>query len=100
MENKKHLENNMNVEIYYSLEEPSGIIVLLCFLCVPSCPLHPTVYTDDLPRHIFDEITHFFSVYKQLEEKETAVDTVQGRDAALRIIQEALDNYRSNFIMK
>jgi inorganic pyrophosphatase len=55
---------------------------------------------EDLPRHIFDEIEHFFSVYKQLEGKETAVDTVQDREEALRIVQDALENYRSNFIMK
>ena len=29
---------------------------------------------DDLPRHIFEEIVHFFQVYKELEHKTTAVD--------------------------
>ena len=52
----------------------------------------------DLPRHTFDEIEHFFAVYKQLEDKQTAVDTVRDRDDAVKIIQEAMDNYRLNFV--
>ena len=32
----------------------------------------------DLPKHVFDEMQHFFSVYKQLEGKNTAVNTVRG----------------------
>ena len=53
---------------------------------------------EDLPRHIFDEIQHFFSVYKQLEGKQTAVDTLAGQDEAMRVIQDAIDNYKANFI--
>lgn len=56
-------------------------------------------YTDisDLPRHIFDEMTHFFTVYKQLENKATAVEIVHGKDYACTIIQEALDEYTRRF---
>lgn len=56
-------------------------------------------YTDisDLPKHIFDEMSHFFSVYKALENKQTAVNEVQGRGEALRIIENALENYVNNF---
>ena len=56
-------------------------------------------YTDiqQLPMHIFDEMRHFFSVYKNLEKKETAVDEVQAKDAALEIIQEAIDHYIERF---
>lgn len=56
-------------------------------------------YTDiqQLPMHIFDEMRHFFSVYKNLENKETAVDEVQAKDAALEIIQEAIDHYIGRF---
>ena len=56
-------------------------------------------YTDiqQLPTHIFDEMRHFFSVYKNLENKETAVDEVQAKDAALEIIQEAIDHYIERF---
>ena len=52
---------------------------------------------DQLPAHIFDEMTHFFRVYKNLENKETAVNEVQGRDEALRIISEAIEHYVDSF---
>ena len=52
---------------------------------------------DDLPAHIFDEIVHFFSVYKQLEGKTTAVDSLLGVADAKRIIQEAIDGYKAKF---
>ena len=51
---------------------------------------------DDLPKHIFDEMQHFFSVYKQLEGKNTAVHTVQGRDEAINIIKQSLVRYKEN----
>ena len=50
-----------------------------------------------LPKHTYDEMTHFFSVYKTLEKKETVVDEVQDRDAAVEIIQAALDGYEKKF---
>ena len=46
----------------------------------------------DLPEHIFDEMTHFFTVYKALENKETAATGVQGREQADKCIEDALDN--------
>ena len=52
---------------------------------------------DDLPKHIFDEMRHFFEVYKNLENKETAVDDVANRDAALKVIADAIENYKKNF---
>lgn len=48
---------------------------------------------DQLPSHIFEEMRHFFKVYKNLEGKETAVNEVAGRDAAVKIISDAIDNY-------
>ena len=52
---------------------------------------------DQLPAHVFDEMRHFFTVYKNLEQKETAVDEVQARDDAVKIIAEAIDNYIETF---
>lgn len=49
----------------------------------------------DLPKHIFDEMCHFFLVYKQLEHKETAVDNLGGREEAVGIICAALENYQT-----
>ena len=50
-----------------------------------------------LPSHTFEEMRHFFSVYKTLEVKETVVDEVQGRDAAVEIIEHCIDNYTNCF---
>ena len=52
---------------------------------------------DQLPSHIFDEMRHFFSVYKNLENKTTAVDEVSDRTEAVKIVQSAIDNYIENF---
>lgn len=52
---------------------------------------------DELPKHLFDEMCHFFSVYKNLENKETAVDEVRPRADAIRIIDGAIKNYTRIF---
>ena len=51
----------------------------------------------ELPSHIFNEMTHFFNVYKNLENKETIASEVSGREAAIQIIHEAIENYIKNF---
>ncbi len=58
-----------------------------------------SMYRDisELPHHIFSEMTHFFSVYKDLEGKETVVDEAAGREDAVRIVKEAIDNYQRLF---
>jgi inorganic pyrophosphatase len=52
-------------------------------------------YTDisQIPTHIFEEMSHFFQVYKQLEGKQTAVNEVKGADAAREIIRKSIDSY-------
>ena len=50
----------------------------------------------DLPQHIFDEMRHFFTVYKELENKHTSVDVVKDRDEAINIIKESMENYKKN----
>ncbi len=52
---------------------------------------------EELPFHRFDEMRHFFQVYKELEKKETAVDEIQGREQAVAVIAEAMKNYDRNF---
>ena len=48
----------------------------------------------ELPQHLFAEMSHFFTVYKSLENKQTAVnDEVGGREDAIAIIKEAIENY-------
>ncbi len=48
----------------------------------------------ELPKHTFEEIQHFFTVYKSLEGKSTAVKEVLGREEAVAIIQHCIDEYR------
>lgn len=52
---------------------------------------------DALPKHIFDEIQHFFSVYKTLEGKQTSVDEVRHRSEAVDIIKKCIAHYNERF---
>lgn len=52
---------------------------------------------DELPKHIFDEMTHFFKVYKELENKTTAVNEVEHADIAEDIIAGDIESYIENF---
>ncbi len=58
------------------------------------------VYKDikDLPQHVFDEIQHFFTVYKNLEGKETIVDDVKDAGEAVEIIKHCIDNYKKKYL--
>ena len=55
---------------------------------------------DELPAHIFDEIMHFFSVYKQLENKQTAVKELFDYKEAIEIIDAAIAAYGAKFCSK
>ncbi|MGN0596530.1 MAG: inorganic diphosphatase [Ruminiclostridium sp.] len=50
-----------------------------------------------LPQHIFSEMQHFFSVYKQLEGKNTAVNEVMGQKNAVEIIEKSIAAYKEFF---
>ncbi len=52
---------------------------------------------DELPPHIFAEMTHFFRVYKELENKTTAVNEVEDLETAKQIIAEDIDRYIEKF---
>ena len=56
-------------------------------------------YTDisQLPPHIFDEMIHFFTVYKALENKQTAVSEIKGAKEAIEIIDRAIESYIDNY---
>jgi inorganic pyrophosphatase len=54
----------------------------------------------ELPKHIFDEMSHFFKVYKELENKKTAVDEVIGAKEVNDIIVHSIDNYNKLFAKK
>jgi len=61
-------------------------------------PMYNT-YTDisELPRHMFDEMKHFFEVYKTLEGKTTAVDEIIGSDKVQDIIKYTIGKYKDTF---
>lgn len=52
---------------------------------------------DQLPKHIFDEMAHFFTVYKELENKKTAVQEIVSPLAAVEILKKSIDNYNRKF---
>ena len=47
----------------------------------------------ELPHHVFEEMRHFFAVYKSLERKQTAIDEMQGREAAVKVVADAIETY-------
>lgn len=51
----------------------------------------------EIPPHIFDEMRHFFKVYKELEGKETAVHETLDAKAAQEIIEKAINGYIENY---
>jgi len=57
-------------------------------------------YTDigELPKHIFKEVTHFFSIYKSLEEKDTLVKEIGGALDAVEVIERCMENYTKKFM--
>ena len=59
-----------------------------------------TGYNDisELPSHMMDEIKHFFTVYKQLENKTTFVTEICGVDEAKTVIQSAIDAYNDLYL--
>ena len=85
---------------------PIGVITMIDnnhndekIIAIPySDPMYNT-YKDieDLPAHIFNEIRHFFTVYKALEGLDTAVDEVRHRSDAISIIQKSIDSYNKKY---
>lgn len=57
-------------------------------------------YTDisELPQHIFEEVRHFFSIYKSLERKDTVVKEVGGAIDAVGVIETCMENYNQKFM--
>lgn len=86
--------------------KPIGVISMIDngqgdekIIAVPSNDPTYNHYTDisELPKHIFDEMSHFFTVYKNLENKQTAVNEVMGREKAVEIIEKAIGDYIEEF---
>ena len=85
---------------------PIGAIIMIDdhevdekIIAVPTGDPAYNSYNDisDLPTHIFEEISHFFEVYKELEHKVTSVKDIVGRKRAEQIIEDAMEAYRVKF---
>ncbi|MFW6193282.1 MAG: inorganic diphosphatase [Gemmatimonadota bacterium] len=66
-------------------------------LCVP---VHDPQWNwieelEQVPEHLVREITHFFEVYKELEDKETEVGGWTDRQEAWKVIRDARDRHAS-----
>lgn len=85
---------------------PIGVIRMLDnghhdekIIAIPFDDPNYNMYKDieELPKHVFDEMTHFFKVYKELENKTTAVNEVDHADIAKEIISGDIDRYIEYF---
>ncbi len=65
-------------------------------LCVPLFdPLWNHIENlKEVPPHLLKEIEHFFSIYKELEEKKTGVEGWEDKEAAIKVIKEAQQRYK------
>jgi inorganic pyrophosphatase len=77
----------------FRMEDEKGVDDKI--LCVPiQDPAWNTLdELEDLSKQLRDEIAHFFSVYKDLEQKKVKVDGWYSREDALKEIDEARKRY-------
>ena len=68
-------------------------------IAIPFADPSYNAYKDisDLPDHLFEEMSHFFSVYKALEGKDAVAGDIHGRAAAAKVIQHAIEHYNETF---
>ncbi len=52
---------------------------------------------EELPKHFFSELRHFFEEYKTLENKSVVVEEFGDKATALKIIEEAIGAYKEKF---
>ena len=78
----------------FRMEDDQGIDAKV--LCVPlSDPGWNTMEKlEDLPELLTNEITHFFSIYKDLEQKKVTVDGWYSREDAIAEIEESRQRFR------
>jgi inorganic pyrophosphatase len=80
----------------FRMEDDKGIDDKV--LCVPlTDPAWNTLETlEDVPNQLRDEIAHFFSVYKDLEQKKVNVDGWYSREDALEEIQASRERCKES----
>ena len=114
---KTYAEDNDPLDVLVLCEEnitpltlvdcyPIGVLIMIDgdqkdekIIAVASKDPFLNVYKDitELPNHISSEIKHFFEVYKQLENKQTVVEEILGRQEAEKIINKCIENYKTKF---
>ena len=52
---------------------------------------------NELPKHFFNELKHYFEEYKVLENKEVRIDNFQTKEEAYGIIKDAIELYTKKF---
>lgn len=69
-------------------------------IAIPFDDPNYNVYKDisELPKHLFEEMAHFFSVYKELEHKKTAVQEIVDPKTAVDIIEKSINAYNERFL--
>ena len=84
--------------------KPIGVLIMkdngLFDEKIIAVPLNDPFYSQygnitEIPGHIMDEIKHFFSVYKTLEGKATAIDEVKDVTVAKEIISDCIKAYKA-----
>ena len=83
--------------LYTSTVYPASYgFIPLKIIAIPFTEPTYNMYRDisALPKHIFDEMMHFFEVYKVLEHKKTSVKEIMGRENAIAIIEKSIENYK------
>ena len=84
--------------------KPIGVLIMqdngLFDEKIIAVPLNDPFYSPfnnitEIPAHIMEEIKHFFSVYKTLEGKSTAIDEVKDVSVAKEIIKECISAYKT-----
>lgn len=53
---------------------------------------------EELPKHFFSELRHFFEEYKALENKSVKVEEFGDKAKAISIVSEAIDFYKETFV--
>ncbi len=87
--------------------KPIGVLVMSDdkgidskIIAVPMYDPNYNTYNDivDLPKHIFDEIKHFFTYYKTLEGKSVKVENIDNKDKAIEVILRSKKLYKQKFL--
>jgi len=94
-------------QTYGDDKDPLDILVITSLPVVPLCLMEAKVLGvmqmidngdgEELPKHFFDELRHFFEEYKKLENKAVKVEEFGDKTMALKVIESAIEFYKKEF---